>query len=345
MVNSMMKVVPVREAVGEVLCHDITRIVPGRFKGRAYKKGHIIKRDDIPDLLNIGKEHIYILNLDKKNVHENQAAERISRATAGQGISFTEPSEGRINMTAQFNGLLKVNQKALYKVNAMGEIVLTTLHNNQEVYTEQPLAGTRIIPLYIKEKKLQWIEKFCRDNGPIVEIKPFRNFNVGLVVTGSEVYHKRIKDKFGPVVRSKFDKLGSHVTETIFVSDDPAMTVAAIHSLVNKNVDMVVLTGGMSVDPDDQTPAAIRQSGAKTVLYGAPTFPGAMFMLSYLGEVPVIGLPGCVMYHKATIFDLVIPRLLAGEAVTESDIINLGHGGFCAGCAECRFPLCGFGKG
>jgi len=341
----MIKVVPVREAVGKVLSHDITRIVPGRFKGRAYKKGHIIKKDDIPRFLDIGKEHIYILNLDKKHVHENKAAKRISRATTGPGISLTEPSEGRINMTAQLNGLLKVDQKALYQVNAMGEIVLTTLHNNQEVCQEQPLAGTRITPLYIKEKKLQRIETFCRENGPIIKIKPFRNFSIGLVVTGSEVYHKRIEDKFGPVVRSKFDKLGSFVKETIFVSDNPAMTVAAIHNLINRNVDMVVLTGGMSVDPDDQTPVAIRRSGANTVIYGAPTFPGAMFMLAYLGEIPVIGLPGCVMYHKATIFDLVVPRLLAGEVVTKSDIISLGHGGFCSGCDECQYPLCGFGKG
>jgi molybdopterin biosynthesis enzyme len=146
------------------------------------------------------------------------------------------------------------------------------------------------------------------------------------------------------VVRRKFESMGSTIAGQVFVSDEPDMTRDAILEFIDNGATMVVLTGGMSVDPDDQTPASIRATGADVVTYGSPTFPGAMFMLAYLDGVPIVGLPGCVMYYRASIYDLVVPRLLVGEKVTREDIVALGHGGFCAGCDTCRFPVCPFGK-
>ncbi len=340
-----MKSIPVQEAIGSVLCHDITQIVPGEFKGRAFKRGHIIRPEDVATLLSLGKEHIYVFDLAEGYVHEDDAAVRIATAVAGNGISLSGTSEGRVNLFAETDGLVRVNAKALHAMNAVDEIVIATIHNNQQVAKGRPLAGARVVPLAVREEKVRHIEAICRANAPIVTVLPFRHLRVGVVTTGSEVYHGRIEDRFGPVIRRKFSELGCTVIDQMFVPDDVDMTVAAIRDLIKRGASMIAVTGGMSVDPDDRTPSAIRAAGGQVVTYGAPTFPGAMFMLAYLGNVPVVGLPGCVMYARSSIFDLVVPRIVAGEIVTREDIVALGHGGYCAGCAECRYPNCAFGKG
>ncbi len=336
--------VAVQNALGMVLCHDMTRIVPGESKGRAFRKGHIVREEDIPELLKIGKEKIYVFDLAQGFVHEDDAALHIAGAAAGPGIILTAPSEGRVDLIADRSGLLTVNVSGLNQINEMEDVVMATLHGNQTVEKGRAVAGTRIIPLVTPEKTLRGVDAVCRAHDPLISVKPFRPLKVGIVTTGSEIYHGRIEDKFGPVLHTKFAELGCGILRQIFVSDDVEMTVAAIHEILSAGADLVAVTGGMSVDPDDQTPAGIRAAGGRVETYGAPTFPGAMFMLAYIGEVPVVGLPGCVMYFRASIFDLVVPRLVAGEHLTKKDITVLGHGGFCAGCKECRYPVCGFGK-
>jgi molybdopterin biosynthesis enzyme len=339
------KSVPVEDAVGMVLGHDITQIIPGKFKGPAFKKGHVLKQEDIPRLLDMGKRHIYALDLKDGFVHENEAAERIARAAAGAGISLTSPSEGRVNLIADVRGLLKINFMALHQINSIEEIALATLHSDQKVVEGEQVAGARIIPLASAKEKIEKIEEICRDNFPVITVLPYRSMKVGIITTGSEVYSGRITDKFGPVLREKFGELGCEIIRQVFVSDEIAMTVDAINGLIKDGAELIALTGGMSVDPDDQTPASIRAAGGRVVLYGAPVFPGAMFMLAHIGEVTLVGLPGCVMYHRASIFDLVVPRIVAGEKIIRDDIVALGHGGYCSGCADCRYPVCGFGKG
>jgi molybdenum cofactor synthesis domain-containing protein len=339
------KSISLEDAKDTVLAHDITQIIPGEFKGPAFKKGHIIREEDIPRLLDMGKKNIYVLDLADGFIHENDAAERIAKAAAGKGIKFSEPSEGRINLMAINPGLLKINSKAIIKINSIEDIVLATIHSNQRVRPDTSLAGTRIIPLATHEEKILEVEKICRENYPVVDVKSFRNLKVGIITTGSEVFSGRIKDKFGPVLRKKFAELNCKVVKHVFVSDEVERTVESIRELIDEGVDLVALTGGMSVDPDDQTPASIRAAGAKVVTYGAPVFPGAMFMLAYIGEIPVVGLPGCVMYYRASIFDLIIPLIIAGEEVTRDYITSLGYGGYCSSCKECRYPVCGFGKG
>ncbi len=340
-----MQAVPVEESVGMVLGHDITRIVKNEFKGRAFKKGHIITEEDIPLLLEIGKEHIYILHLHDGILHENDAARRIARAVAGPGIHLSAPVEGKVTLSAETGGYLHIDVDALHQINAVESVILSTIHTHQDVKAKKTVAGTRIIPLVIEEEKIRKIEKIAGDHYPLMEVRPYTKMKIGLIVTGSEVYKGRIKDDFGPVVTNKFETLGSRILEKRYVSDDPFMTVTAIRELLDKGADLIALTGGMSVDPDDQTPTSIRQSGARVVAYGAPVLPGAMFMLAYMGDVPIIGLPGCVMYYNATIFDLIVPRLMTGEVLERSDIVALGHGGLCSNCPECRYPVCPFGKG
>ena len=337
-----MKTIPVSQAVGTVLCHDITRIEPGVQKGPVFRKGHVVREEDIPVLLSVGKENLYVYEPLPGQVHENDAAVRIGNVAAGKNIEFSEIKEGRINFLAAEHGLLRVDEAALSRVNAFDDIVLATLHTMQEVQKGQAVGGTRIIPLLIEEEKIARLESTV--SGPVIEVLPFRPFKVGMVTTGNEVYSGRIKDAFGPVLRQKFESLGSSILGQSFSDDSIEMTVQGIRNFIAQGADMVVCTGGMSVDPDDRTPAAIRAAGGKVVTYGAPTFPGAMFLLAYIDNIPVLGLPGCVMYHRASIFDLVVPRLLAGVSVTREDIVALGHGGYCAGCGDCRYPNCAFGK-
>lgn len=339
-----MRRVRVEEAVDMVLCHDITRIVPGEFKGPAFRKGHIVRPDDIPELLKLGKEHIYIWECGEEYLHENEAALRIAGASAGSGTGLTDPVEGKVNYVAQWRGLLKVNVQGLNRVNEIDEVILSTLHTNQVVEKGSVVAGTRVIPLVIKSDKLDLVEQICRDTGPLVEVKEMKPFRAGIVTTGSEVYHGRIKDRFSPVVREKLSEYGCQVIHHVTLPDDAGLITGAIKDLANNGAELIIITGGMSVDPDDVTPAAVRASGAEVVSYGAPVLPGAMFLLAYLGDIPVMGLPACVMYFKATVFDLALPRVLARERITRQDLARMGHGGLCLGCKQCRYPQCSFGK-
>ncbi|KZL89516.1 molybdopterin-binding protein [Clostridium magnum] len=340
-----MKILPVEDAVGMILAHDMTEIVPGKSSGAAFKKGHVIKKEDIPRLLNMGKEHIYIMEFKAGDVHENEAAIRMAKAAAGQGIEFSGPSEGKVSLSSKYPGLLKVNFKALAEINSIDEAMFATLHTNQFINENTKIAGTRIIPLVIDEEKVKVVEEICKINYPIIEVKPLKKLKIGIVTTGNEVFYKRIEDKFGPVIEKKFKELGCSVIKQIFSKDDADMIAESIKTLIDEGADIITTTGGMSVDPDDVTPTGIRKSGANIISYGAPTLPGAMFLLSYIDNIPVLGLPGCVMYNDRTIFDLVVPRLVAGEIVTKQDIVKLGHGGLCTGCETCRYPNCGFGKG
>lgn len=340
-----MKTVPVQEALGMVLCHDVTQIIPGQFKGPAFRKGHIVQPDDIPTLLNIGKEHLYVWEIHSGLLHENEAARRIAGAAVGQGITLGEPKEGKVDLIAARDGLLKIQIEALEAVNSVDQVVFSTLHTDQRVREGKTVAGTRIIPLVIDKQKIKEVESICRCYSPLIQIKPLRSLKVGIVTTGSEVYHGRISDRFGPVVMKKLEESGCHVLGQTFVSDQVDQIVNAVRGLIRDGAQMVTVTGGMSVDPDDVTPAAIRAAGGRVVTYGAPVLPGAMFMLAYLGEVPVMGLPGCVMYHKTSIFDVVLPRILVGEEMTRKDFVKLAHGGLCVQCEGCRYPDCGFGKG
>ena len=338
-----MKEVSVYDAVGKVLIHDLTQIIPGEYKGSRFKKGHVIREEDIELLLKMGKKHLYVLEKGDTVIHENEAAIRIAEAAAGKGIKLTEPSEGKVELIAEQDGLLKVNTDILAELIDQDEIMFATLHKDQVVRTGEKVAGTRVIPLFVKEEIVTKAEEVLKSDS-LIQVLPLKPFKVGLVTTGSEVYSGKIKDQFGPVLKRKFSNLGSTVVKQLFSDDDEDMIADCIRELLDEGVDMIGVTGGMSVDPDDKTPTGIRKAGGKIILYGAPVLPGAMFLLAYIGKVPVVGLPGCVMYSKTSIFDLIVPRILAGEVPTRADIKKLAHGGLCRGCEICSYPNCGYGK-
>jgi molybdenum cofactor synthesis domain-containing protein len=333
--------------VGLTLCHDITEIIPGSKKGAALLRGHVVREEDIEHLLRLGKEQLYVWE-DEGNgeVHEDDAARRMAKAFAGPGITYGEPREGRINFKAARRGLFSINLELLDRVNSIPHVTLATAHSLQAVNKGRALAGTRVIPLTVPETTVRAVEECCKGAyAPLLSVLPYKRRRVAIVTTGSEVFEGRIKDGFGPVLRAKFKDWGSVIHSQRIVPDQTEVTAEAILGAIKAGADMVCVTGGMSVDPDDKTPAAIRAVGCEVVTYGAPVFPGAMFMLGYKDLVPVLGLPGCVMFHRASIFDLIVPRILAGMRICSRDIARLAHGGFCEACAECRFPVCSFGKG
>ena len=297
-----MKIVQTQDAIGCVLCHDITKIVQGVFKGRLFKKGHIITEADIPELLKVGKDHLYVWEQSEWLLHEDEAAQRLACAIAGENIVFNEPSEGKINLTASSNGLLKVDVGLLAGINSVEHVVVATRHNNSLVRQGDVVAGTRVIPLVVDKKQIITVEELCQSS-PVVVLKPLKMFRIGLVITGNEVFYERIPDSFGPVLTEKMNLLGSEIVDKIYVPDDINQITSAIKGLLSRGVDMILVSGGMSVDPDDLTPGAIRAAGADVVGYGAPVLPGSMFMIGYFAEVPILGLPGCEMYSKTTLFD------------------------------------------
>ncbi|MDR2051648.1 MAG: molybdopterin-binding protein [Deltaproteobacteria bacterium] len=340
-----MKSVPTVQALGLILCHDITEIVPGEQKRAAFKKGHVVREEDIPLFLRLGKENIFVWSdVPDGQAHEDEAALRLARIACGLNLSFGEPSEGRIDLRSEIRGLLTVKRDLLEAVNDIPLLTVVTAHGNREVKPGQIVAGTRAIPLCVPEEALLGAEKLCLDSGPILNVLPLAPHLVGVVTTGSEVYHGRVQDGFTPVLRRKFASWGSSIHCHALVPDEPSATAAAIREALKQGATLVAVTGGMSVDPDDKTPTAIREVCGEVVTYGVPAMPGAMFMLGYVRDIAILGLPGCVMYERrASIFDLVAPRLLAGQRLTRRDFTALAHGGLCAQCPECSFPDCSFG--
>lgn len=338
-----MKMIKVQDAVGTMLSHDVTQIIPGEFKGRIFKKGHIIKEEDIEKLLLIGKDHVYVWEPKDGELHENDAVKRLVPLIMGDGITKSEEiKEGKIDFFADKKGLLKIDKESLLKINSLGEIIVSTIHNNTPIKNGEKIAATRVIPLIIDEKKIIEAEKLIKK--PIISIKEYKEKNITLITTGNEVFYGRIKDAFLPVIERKLKEYGNSKVKQIILPDDKERIKEGIKEAIKNGADMVICTGGMSVDPDDVTPTAIKECGGELITYGSPVLPGAMFLLAYKDELPILGIPSCAMYCKRTILDLVLPRILADEKLTLEDIVKYGHGGLCLDCKVCTFPHCSFGK-
>ncbi len=338
-----MKLIPTQDAVGHMLCHDMTQIIPGQYKGARFRKGHVVQPEDVPVLLSMGKEHLYVWELTPGMVHENDAAERLCALCRNDHMERTEAKEGKIELTAAIDGLFQVDRRRLNAVNALEDIMIATRHGNPAVRKGGKLAGTRVIPLVIAEEKLRRAEE-AAGSTPLLTLTPWKLKTAAVIATGNEVAKGLITDAFTPVVEAKLTAFGIRTVRRSTPGDDMDKITQEILAARNAGVDLILCTGGMSVDPDDRTPGAVRASGARVVSYGAPVLPGAMFLVSYLEGVPVLGLPGCVMYAQSTIFDLLLPRIAAGVPISREDITEMGEGGLCLGCDICTYPDCGFGK-
>lgn len=339
-----MKLINTVDAVGHVLCHDMTQIIKGEYKDARFRKGHVVQPEDIPILLSMGKEHLYVWEMNENMVHENDAAERLYALCANDNMDRSQVKEGKIELTAACDGLFRVRSEKLIAVNSVDDIMIATRHGNTAVHKGDKLAGTRVIPLIIEEEKLRAAEQAAGDK-PLLELLPYIKKTAAIVSTGSEVKKGLIQDTFSPVVEAKLAAYGIKTIAVTYSGDGVENVANSIQEMRATGAEIIICTGGMSVDPDDNTPGGIKASGALIVTYGAPVLPGAMFLLGYYDDGTVVcGLPGCVMYVGATIFDLALPRIAAGVEITKADIVTLGEGGLCLGCKPCHWPNCPFGK-
>jgi len=333
-----------QQAAGKVLCHDVTQILKGKFKGPRFRKGHVIQEEDIPVLLSMGKYSIALLELGPDELHEEDAGFRLAQALADNELVKEGPSEGKFELFAPKDGLLKINTKALARINRIAHIAAVTLPTLTPVKKGEKIAGVKVIPLVIKEKYISRVENIAQNAFPVITVLPYRKLKIGAVITGREICEGHTRDEFAPVLRQKAEAFDLDAPDFLYATDDREKISQAIQVQMTKGCELIMVTGGMSVDPDDVTPSAIRMAGAKIIRYGAPVMPGAMFLMAYKDNVPIIGIPGCAMYVKTTILDLLLPRILAGEKITSHDICRLGHGGLCRNCAECVYPVCAMGK-
>jgi hypothetical protein len=370
------RTVPVNEAVGMVIPHDITEIRPSKFKGRAFKKGHVVTEDDISHLQRLGKENLYVLEIQEDEMHEDEAAYALVGALAGEGVQLNgEPREGKINLVAARDGLLKVDKEALVRFNILGDVMCATGHNNSVVRKGQTIAGTRAIPLVIKKTVVETAVEIAENAHGILKVMEMKKPRTGMVITGNEVYYGKVQDAFEAVITEKIRNLDGEIIGVYYAPDSPEYIESRIRDLLAEGADLIITTGGMSVDPDDVTRFAIGNMGAKDITYGSPVLPGAMFLVAYIRNteyraqnaehrdqntdgnrsgcvlrapapemVPILGIPACGMYSKITVFDLVLPRILAGEKIGRRELAELGHGGLCLNCEECNYPVCPFGK-
>jgi len=342
----MLKKIKLHDAVGMELAHDITEIRPNEFKGPVFRKGHMVCNDDLCHLEKLGKNSLYQIELEADEIHENQAAAMLAEALAGEGITWeNNPQEGKIKLFAGKNGMLVINTSALSRFNMVDEVMCATLHNHTRVKKGELVAATRAIPLVMKRKAIEEAATIAREHGATIDILPLRQAKTGIIITGNEVYHGLIEDRFAPILTEKVIEMGSLVENIAFVPDDTHIISDAIRSQITHGCDLILLSGGMSVDPDDVTRLGIQQAGATEVYYGAAVLPGAMFLVAYIDGIPLLGTPACALYHKTTVLDIVLPRILAGEHVDKTTLAALGHGGLCMDCAKCNYPHCPFGKG
>lgn len=342
----MIQVVNIENAVGYPLAHDITEIRPGEFKGPAFLKGHILKDRDLDHLRRLGKNHLYILKTENNEMHEDEAAVELANALCGSGVGWRgEPREGKLALEATQDGLLKVDVDALFRFNMFGDVMCATRHTNTVVKRGQQVAATRAIPLVAPRRIVSSaVQAAHTAQSGVVRVVPMMKPRAGVMITGDEVYYGRIDDKFEPIIRKKVAEMGGEIVDVVFLPDDDQIIADAATKLVDKGINLLISTGGMSVDPDDRNRHALQKAGVAEMVYGSPVLPGAMFMVAYMNSIPVLGIPACGMYASRTILDLILPRVLAGEKITRVEIAELGHGGLCLKCRTCCFPACPFGK-
>jgi molybdenum cofactor synthesis domain-containing protein len=342
----VIKTIKLRNAMGMKLAHDITEIRPGEFKGAAFLKGHTVCNEDLCRLQKLGKNHLYIIELEPDEIHENEAAAIMANALAGEGVGWkNEPREGKIGLVAKKDGLLTVDTAALAAFNMIEEVMCATLHTHTLVKEGVLVAATRAIPLVMKRTPIERAAAIAGQNGGVVSIRSLRKGKAGLIITGNEVYQGLIEDRFASILTRKLTDLNCEVDQVSFAPDDTEIIRQAICDQIEHGCDLILLSGGMSVDPDDVTRKGILLSGAQEIHYGASALPGAMFLVAYVEEVPILGVPACGLHHRTTVLDLVLPRILAGEKIGKKELAFLGHGGLCQDCPECTYPHCAFGKG
>ena len=337
-----MKKINVEDAIGMELCHDITAIRDG-FKGAEFQRGHIITEEDIPRLLNLGKKQIFVWEENAGEIHEEECAIRLAAAAPCDGAHWEGPSEGKMMLKADIRGMFRVDKELLAKINSIGDITFTSIPDHYPVDAGDRLASVRIVPLVTKEEQITCAEELCKDT-KLLALRPYKDMRVGIIITGSEIYSGRIKDKFEPVIRAKLEHYPAEVMGVTICDDDLEMILSASRAFMEQGADLLIYSGGMSVDPDDLTPTAMRQLADHFVTQGVPSQPGNMTTIAYCGDVVLTGVPSAAISQPTTVLDAILPQIFAGESFTKEELMRLGDGGLCMQCKPCHFPCCPYGK-
>lgn len=331
--------VKVEDAIGMSLSHDMTQIdVKTGYKGARFKKGQTLKEEDIPVLKSMGKETISVLELEEGDVHEDDAASRLASRLAGEGIDAEKPEEGKASLSALWNGLLVYDEESIHSINDDPDWVVATVANKVLVRKDERVAGIRIIPLTMKEEQVQRGESAAY----AMTIFPFFPLKTALVTTGKELAEGRVRDGFAGKLTKKLATYGTPLMGQAIVGDEKEEIAEAIRSFIGKGAELVIVTGGMSVDPDDRTAGAIASVAEEIRFKGIPVIPGAHLMLAIKGETKIVGTPACVVHDEWTSLDLLLNRLFAGLIPTRAEIRRWGVGGLCRKCRDCNYPVCAF---
>lgn len=338
-----MRKLKVEEAVGQVLCHDLTAIMENGFKGVKFKRGHVITEKDIPAMLDMGKGHIFVWELEADEVHEDDAAIALTEAMAGENITVSGPSEGKMQLNAAIDGLFVIDREGLTAINSVPDYTVACIPGYSPVSKGQKLCGARIVPLVTRRENVEQAVAIAKEHAPVMTVLPYKALKVGVVITGSEVYYGRIRDAFEPILTKKLAKFGAVQLGYTKCPDDLERIMAAINAFRAKGAELILLTGGMSVDPDDLTPTAIRSTGAELITQGFPMQPGNMLTIAYLGNTALVGVPGASMHSPVTSLEVFLPRIFAGLRITKEEVAGYGEGGLCMGCKDCTWPKCYFG--
>lgn len=339
-----MRKIPLTEAVGLPLAHDITEIRPEKgVKHRAFKRGHVVTEDDLERLRDLGKNYLYITGPEDTDVHEDDAALTVAPLAAGVGIDHeAEPCEGKIAFRARHDGVFRVDADRLLAIHRLAIPALPTLPGNYPVRKGQTVAAFRIIPLTCERAILDAVVALLGE--PLLRVDPFIVRDAAILVTGTEVYEGRIEDGFIPRLTAAVAGYDVPIATSAVVPDDRAVIASHIEQMAAQ-CGLVMVTGGTSVDPDDVTTAAMRDAGVEFAVKGMPVQPGNNFTIGYLGETAVCAIPAATLFFKATAFDIFLPRMLAGERIGVEQIAAMGLGGLAQPGTDACFPNATFGAG
>lgn len=326
-----MRKVDFKNAIGNRLAHDICEIKGTDIKQVAFKRGHLITAEDEDYLLELGKQHFFILEDGDENlVHEEDAA-HIMFETINNGDFTPSPvSMGKISFLAKTDGFLIVDKQLLTEFNCLGEISAASIPNMRYVTKGQEIASMRIIPLFTTDRKIEQIKSFARAQ-EIFKIAPIENTKIAQITTGSEVANGLIEDGFNPKLKEILNRYQLTIDEYQIVTDDKQQIKTKILEAKANGAELILVTGGMSVDPDDLTPGAIKAAGTNIITYGTPIIPGSMFLYGILDQTPVLGLPGAVIFEQQTAFDLLLPYALTNTPISNYQIMEMSVGGMLNG--------------
>lgn len=342
--------IPLQEAIGRPLAHDLTQIDAKNHKKSArFKKGQVITAEDIPVLMDMGRENLSVMEMSPGDVHEDDAALALGGVLCGDNLRLTQPEEGRCNLVAEKSGLLWYIAETVNRVNQDPDWVLSALAPHRPVLAGQTVAGFRIRPLVLEDYRVERAVAAVRGSKPF-KILPFENLKVGLVTTGKEIFDKRVEDAFRPKLDEKLSRLSGTVIGQRYSRDTVEEISQAVRAFIEEGAEVIICTGGMSVDADDKTPGAIRSVCRKISFQGTPALPGAMLMLGWAKpktgerEIAVIGAPACVAFDDRTALDKLLPFIFAG--IEPGDLVRRwGVGGMCEHCHVCHYPSCSFAAG